>query len=93
MAGLMINCKEYALLLSQSLDQPLSFWEKVSIKFHQIICPPCKHIQFQLDTIRSACRFTLQGGEASDQEGNRLPDDVCDQMKSVLRGTIKEKDL
>jgi len=93
MAGWMLNCKEYASLLSQSLDQPMSFWEKMSIKMHQILCPPCKHIQLQLDAIRMACRLTPEGEARSDQEGDRMPDEVCEQMKSALRDTINEKDV
>ena len=93
MAGWMINCKEYASLLSQSLDQPMSFWDKVSIKMHQILCPACKLIRLQLDAIRKACRLTPEGDDSTDQEGSRLPDEVCEQMKAVLRKTVKEKDV
>jgi len=93
MAGWMINCKEYALLLSQSLDQPISFWEKLSIKMHQVLCPPCKHIDSQLDAIRTACRFSPGADGQEGMEGDRLSDDACEQMKSVLRKTVEEKDI
>ncbi len=93
MAGWMINCKEYALLVSQSLDQPMSFWDKFSIKMHQILCPACKLIRLQLDSIRTACRLTPEGDASTDQDGNRLPDEVCEQMKAVLRNTAKGKDV
>ena len=93
MAGWMINCKEYALLVSQSLDQPVSFWDKISIKMHQILCPACKLIRLQLDSIRTACRLTPDGEKSTGKEGIRLPDDVCEQMKAVLRKTTREKDV
>ena len=93
MAGWMINCKEYASLLSQSLDQSMTFWEKLSIRMHQIVCPPCKQIKLQFDAMRKACRFTPEGMEPKDAEGNRLSDEVCAKMKTILRNTVNEKDL
>ena len=93
MAGWMINCKEYASLVSQSLDKPVSFWDKISIIMHQILCPACKLIRLQLDAIRKACRLTPEGEASTDQKGRRMPDEVCAQMKAVLRKTVKEKDV
>ena len=93
MAGWMINCKEYASLISQSLDKPLSFWDKMSMIMHQILCPACKLIRLQLDAIRKACRLTPEGDTSAGQEGYRLPDEVCEKMKAVLRKAVKEKDV
>jgi hypothetical protein len=93
MAGWMINCREYASLLSQSLDRPMSFWEKVSIKLHQIICPACKHIQTQFDDIRLACRFTPDDDAPAGADGKRLSEEVCEQMRSALRKTAEKKNV
>lgn len=93
MAGWMINCREYASLLSQSLDQPMSFWEKVSMKLHQIICPACKHIRSHFDAIRMACRFTPDDDAPGDADGNRLSEEVCEQMRTALRKTAEKKNV
>lgn len=92
MAGWMINCKEYASLLSKSSDQKVSFRKWVSMKMHQILCPICKQIERQLDAIRSACRFTPDDQALADAEGKRLSDEACEQIKSVLQKIAKEKD-
>ncbi len=92
MAGWMINCKEYATLLSRSQDKSMSFWEKVSMKIHQILCPLCNQIRFQFETIRKACQLTPEGETSPEAGGRRLPEEICEQMKDVLRKAAKEKD-
>jgi hypothetical protein len=92
MAGWMINCKEFASLLSKSSDQSMSFGKWVSMKMHQILCPVCKQIERQLYAIRSACRFTPDDMALADMEGKRLSDEACEQIKSVLHKIAKEKD-
>ena len=91
MAGWMINCKEYAELSSQRMDRPLSFWDRVSMKLHQILCPPCGVIQQQFRAMRSACRFS-SGDDASADTGG-LSDEACDRMKAALRQVSQEKDM
>lgn len=91
MAGWMINCKEYASLLSQSYDQQLTFFEKLSLKMHQIICPCCKHIRKHFDAIRNACRYAPSTTDPKNGKEDRLSSDVCERMKSVLRETAKHK--
>ena len=92
MAGWMINCKEHAKLLSQSLDQSMPFWEKVSMKMHQFLCPVCKQLRIQFDAIRNVCRLTPEDDESMRAEPARLNDEVCERIKSVLRKSMKEKD-
>ncbi len=92
MAGWMINCKEYASLMSRSSDQSIPLWKWVSMKMHHILCPFCRQVRRQLEVIRSACRLTPDDEALAGMEGRRLSDEACQQIKSVLQKTAKAKD-
>lgn len=89
MAGWMLNCKQYAELTSQSMDRRLSWWDRLTMKLHQVLCPPCKHIQKQFATLRNACRLSAVDDATGD--GQRLPDEACERIKSVLRKASVDK--
>lgn len=84
MAQLMINCKQYAELSSKVLDRPLSFWERVALKIHQVACPPCNQVRDQLKSIRSACRWFPQEDDSDDPQCI-LPEEIRQQIKSTLK--------
>lgn len=50
----MLNCKQASELISQSLDEPISFSDKLQLKFHLLICKYCKRFSRQMHTIRAA---------------------------------------
>ena len=50
----MLTCKQASKLISQSLDRPLTWSEKVQLKLHLFICDPCMHFKQQLNTLRTA---------------------------------------
>jgi hypothetical protein len=92
MARWMINCREHSRLTSESMDHSLCFWDRLSVRIHQLICPPCNQLRQQFDAIRKACR--LIPSESEDAGGGKkdvavLPEDVCQRMKSVLRAHLK----
>ncbi len=93
MARWMINCKEYSILASEDLDRNLSFWERVSVRFHQIICPPCDLFRQQLNSIRTACRAAQTKDGTIDPEACRLPDDVRERIKTVIKDLPAEKQV
>ena len=93
MARWMINCQEHSRLTSESMDRSLSFWDRLSVRIHRWICPPCKQLRQQFEAIRKACRLyaTDSEGRPSEQKGEGivLPDNVHHKMKSVLREHLK----
>lgn len=50
----MLTCKQASKLISQSLDRPLTWSEKVRLRLHLFICDPCRHFEQQLNTLRAA---------------------------------------
>jgi predicted anti-sigma-YlaC factor YlaD len=52
----MLNCKQNTELLSQALERPITFWEKVAMRMHLMMCQGCRNFEKQLGFIQKACR-------------------------------------
>lgn len=91
MSGWTINCKEYAQFVSQGMDQPLSLWRRMSLKFHGIICPPCESLRRQFVTMRDACRFMPENPSVKDRKSIQLSDDTCQRLKEAIKKAVEEK--
>jgi hypothetical protein len=85
MPHLIINCKQYAELSSEDLDRPLSFWERVALKIHQVACPPCNEVRDQLASIRNACRWSPDQEDSDEQQQCVLPDEIRQHIKATLK--------
>ncbi|MES1987085.1 MAG: zf-HC2 domain-containing protein [Pseudomonadota bacterium] len=51
---LMLTCKQASQIISQSLDTPLSWSDRMRLKFHLFICDACTHFNQQLRLIKNA---------------------------------------
>ena len=92
MARWMINCKEHSRLTSERMDHALSFWDLLSVRIHQWVCPPCNQLRHQFDAIRKACR--LLPTDSDDTRGIKkdaivMPEDASQRMKSALKEHLK----
>lgn len=52
----MLNCKQTSLLVSQSLDRPLTWRERWAVRLHLLICIYCRRFLHQLLGIRRALK-------------------------------------
>ena len=52
----MIDCKQASQLISKSLDRRLSLRERLSLRFHTLICEYCRRFGQQLNTLRVALK-------------------------------------
>ena len=52
----MLNCKQNTELLSQALDRPITFREKLTMRLHLMMCRGCRNFEKQLAFIRKASR-------------------------------------
>jgi len=52
----MLSCKEASRLISQSLDRQLTMRERLSLRFHLLLCDMCTTFRRQLGLIRVAVR-------------------------------------
>lgn len=58
----MMNCQQTSRLLSQSLDRPLSFRERLALRLHVSMCGACRRFARQLRFInRAAAELEMRG--------------------------------
>lgn len=50
----MLTCKQASQLISQSLDRPLSWSDRMQLRFHLVICSACNRFNRQLNQLRAA---------------------------------------
>ena len=55
------SCRRVAELLSQSLDEPLDLGERTQLRLHLFLCRSCRHVERQLDGIRSLSANLFSG--------------------------------
>lgn len=63
----MLTCKEATHLISEALDRPLSWHERLRLRTHLAFCSGCQAFQRQLDFLRTASRRFL--ARRDDEEG------------------------
>ena len=59
----MISCKRASQLISKSLDQRLTFFERLCLRLHLLICEVCSRFRQQLYTLRLAIKELLKQTE------------------------------
>lgn len=63
----MLNCKRTSVLVSQSLDRPLTWRERWAVRLHLLICVYCRRFAQQLQWMRRAMQgWQLQVAEDSE---------------------------
>lgn len=78
----MLTCKQASKLISQSLDHPLSWSERVRLKLHLIICDACTQFKQQLNLLRTALQRIRN---ATENDLNiQLPSDVKDRIVRTI---------
>lgn len=82
----MIDCKQASQLISKSLDRPLSWRERLEVRFHLLICQYCKRFSQQLLTMRKALSRLSQSIE--NNPDIRLPSETKSKIASSIESTI-----
>jgi predicted anti-sigma-YlaC factor YlaD len=57
----MMNCKQATELMSQELDRQLSWYERMALRFHVMMCDGCTNFRRQMAFVRNACRVRSGG--------------------------------
>ena len=83
-----INCKQYAELVSEGMDRRLQISCRLAVKLHSWLCPPCESIARQFSILRSACRHLPPEVGQSEEV---LPAHARERIKSILKGCIKDQ--
>lgn len=77
--GLIKNCKETSVLVTQSLDRSLTFRDRIAMKLHLMICRNCARFMKQMQLIRSWLRIEDEANPPA------MPDGVRERIASKLR--------
>jgi hypothetical protein len=86
MARWMINCRDYVKMVSGGMDRNLSFWERLSMKMHQIVCPACHEVKKQFSMIRNACRLLFPTDKNGlEDDAVKLSDDARLRIRTALK--------
>jgi hypothetical protein len=56
----MFSCRQAARLLSESYDRKLTFWERMRLRFHLVICWFCRGFARDLHLFEAAVRIYSQ---------------------------------
>lgn len=57
----MLNCRDATRLMSEAQERPLSFMERVSLKFHLSMCKGCHNFSQQMNALRKMARGFSKG--------------------------------
>jgi hypothetical protein len=57
-----MNCKEATQLMSQELDRPLTWRERLALRLHNLMCSGCHQYRQQMAFLRRALR-SRSGGD------------------------------
>jgi hypothetical protein len=78
-----ITCQRSAELVSQSLDMPLSRWQRLVLNVHVGICGPCSRFRRQLLLLQRAGQ-RLSQDQRVDRVANTLSEAARERMKRRL---------
>lgn len=67
---LMLSCKEASRLVSEGLDRKLAMRERVTLRFHLMMCSGCTRVEKQLKFLRRAIA-AMPGPEPASEEPKR----------------------
>ena len=80
----MLSCKQASQLLSQSLDRPLNWRERFSLKLHLMLCDVCIRFAKQLKMMQNAIKQMMIVAESDEQVS--LPQSVHEKITNALNG-------
>lgn len=79
---MIISCKHASQLISKALDQRLSFFERLSLRLHLLICDVCSRFRQQLYTLKSAIKALLK--QTENDETIQLPLQAKERIKHTI---------
>jgi len=78
----MLTCKQASQLISQSLDHPLSWSQRMQLKLHLLMCSACNRFKQQLHLLRAALKRIRD--QIENDSSIQLPSDVKARIEREL---------
>ena len=80
-------CKQMTVLMSESMERPLTLRERVTLRLHLWVCIWCVWYLEQLHTLRATLRERAERSEAEDAGADlHLTLEARERIKRALRG-------
>ena len=52
----MLNCKQAVALMTQGMDRELGAGQRMSLRFHLMMCSGCRNFSKQMDFLSESCK-------------------------------------
>ena len=90
----MLNCKDISRVVSESFERPLSFGERIGLRFHMMMCGTCRQFRNLQRKIHTAVK--KHGADVPEDEDSRddapvLPDDSRSRINIAIQNEIKDQ--
>ena len=79
----MLSCKEITQLISEGLDRRLSFWQRVGLRLHLMMCGACTAYRRQITALNKL--VSAHFGESGSAGPHLLSGEVRQRIKATLR--------
>lgn len=85
---MMLSCRDTTRLASESLDRPLTLWQRMQVAMHMMMCGPCRRARRLMQFLRDA--FGRLNKEEFEQlsSNQSLAPDVRERIKEAIRKEV-----
>jgi hypothetical protein len=80
----MFSCKDTVHLASESLDRDLPLRQRLALRIHWFMCPPCARMRRRLLFLRDAARRLEDEADRGDGEQAGLSPEARERIKRAL---------
>ena len=87
----LFSCKDTVRLASQALDRDLTVGQRLALRAHLLMCPPCARFHQQLAFLRQAARGLEDPAKAGDVTQDNLSPEARDRMQRALENGNAER--
>ena len=63
----MSRCKDITKLISDSMERELSFWQRIDLRTHLILCGMCRRFQANISVLRKFANLELSNDGPSEK--------------------------
>jgi len=85
----MLSCKETTRLVSESLDRPLSFRQRMSVTMHLLLCRFCSRYRKQMRLMRLALERLAK--DKGDELGSISDDSLSTEARERIKKTLHHR--
>lgn len=82
------DCSDISRLVSDSMDRKLSFYQRLGIRIHLMMCRYCARYRKQLFFLRKAIRFHSETA-VDEKPSTNLSDESRNRIKRAIQNHLK----